>query len=208
MFAQFATCLQEGCLQRQRQTAVVDLMIVRAKDRRGDPGFEVRLQSARLRPAQPSELDAEVALELEREVEPLHVVARERHRERALGAVADRPAGRRLELVTEGRPQALAFQVEREQSFLAGLGLETRGQHAGCSPRCAMSGLAALEHGDLAAGFGKTPADAETRHPGANDGNARQSPSATGSVEHRKGADRHQTGDSLRWYDPGQVRWV
>jgi hypothetical protein len=33
MFAQFATCLQEGCLQRQRQTAVVDLMIVMAKDR-------------------------------------------------------------------------------------------------------------------------------------------------------------------------------
>ena len=39
-----------------------------------------------------------------------------------------------------------------------------------------MSGLAALEHGDLAAGGGETPADAETRHAGANDGNARQTP--------------------------------
>ena len=76
----------------------------------------------------------QVALELEREAEPLHVVARERHRERALVAVADRRAGGRLELVTEVRPQALALQIEREQPFLAGLCLETRGQHAGCGP--------------------------------------------------------------------------
>ena len=71
-----------------------------------------------------------------------------------------------------------------------------------------MSGLATIEDGDLAAGGGKTPSDTETRYTGANYSNARQSPSTTGSVEHRTGLDRHQTGDSLRWYDPGQVRWV
>jgi hypothetical protein len=57
-----------------------------------------------------------------------------------------------------------------------------------------MSGLAALEDGDLATGAGKAPADSETRHAGANDGNARQNPSATSSVERRKGGDRHQDG--------------
>ena len=109
-------------------------MIVRAQDRRSEPGPKVRLQPACVRAAQPSELDIEAALEFEREAKPLHIVARESHRQRALGAVADRPAGGCLELVAEGRPQTLALEIKCEQPFFTRLSLQTCGQHPGCSP--------------------------------------------------------------------------
>ena len=158
VLAQRAARREERLLQRQHQAAAVDLMVVRAQHRGGKARTQVRLQPARLDAAQPLELDAAGALELEREAQPLDVVARERDRERALLAVAHADAGGGFELIAERGPQALALQIEREQAFLAGLGLEARRQHAGRGPGRAASRLAALEHGDRAAGGGKPPA--------------------------------------------------
>ena len=173
MLAQHAARRKERLLERHDQAAAVDLMVVRAQHPAGEARPQVRLQPARLDAAQPLQLDAAASLELEREAQPLDVIARQCHCERALVAVAHPYARSGFELIAEGRPQALALQIEREQALLAGLGLEARRQHARRGPGRAASRFATLEHGDRAAGRGETPGDAQARHAGADHGDAR-----------------------------------
>ena len=97
------------------------------------------------------------------------VVAVEGDDHRALVAVFDRHAGGGFQLAREIGPQALAFERQRQQRLLAGLGLDRGGEHAGRGPAGAVPGLAAVIDGDGAAGLREPPGDAEADHAGADD---------------------------------------
>ena len=129
----------------------------------------MRLALARLRPAQPLDIEAEPALEIVGVAQLRRVVAIERDDERALVAVADRQVARAFQLAREIRPQPLAFQRQRQQLLLARLGLDRRRQHAGRRPARAVPGFAPVVHGDPAAGLGQAPGDGEANDPGADD---------------------------------------
>ena len=186
LLLQLAAGPQEGLLQGQHQEAVVDLMVPRAVDRRRRAGPEVGLSRACLAAAQPLELDAQAALELVAEAQLLDVVAIERGDQGALVAVAEGPAAGGLEVAAEGRPEPLALQGQLQQRLLAGLAFDARSQHAGRRPGGAPPGAAAVEDGDVAAGLGEPPGNAEAANAGTDHGD----PGAAGSIE--RSGTRHR----------------
>ncbi len=74
------------------------------------------------------------------------------------------------ELRGEGGPARLALAPERDQRFLAGLGLRAGRQHAGSGMARAGAGGALVEHRDRRAARRQPPGDAEPDDAGADDG--------------------------------------
>src|SRR5215472_12484855 len=113
-------------------------MIAAAQHCTRKPGAQMRLEPADLGWRQPFE--AEAPLELVSEAKLIEVVAGQRDDDRTLVPVFDRDPGSRLEFARELRPQTLAFERQREQCFLAGLGFDCGGEHAGSRPAGAAPG--------------------------------------------------------------------
>src|SRR6516225_8437731 len=128
-------------------------MVASAKHGTGKAGAQMRLEAADLGWRQPFEVEAEAPLELVSEAKLIEVVAGQRDDDRTLVPVFDRDPGSRLEFARELRPQTLAFERQREQCFLAGLGFDCGGEHAGSRPAGAAPGLAAFVNADLATRF-------------------------------------------------------
>ncbi len=129
----------------------------------------MRLASPRLSPRQPFELEAEALLKIVSVAQLFDVIAGQRYDDRALIAIADRNPGQRLDLARETRPHALAFERQRQQLFLARLGLDCRGQHSRSCPARAMSRRSAVVHGHRATRLREAPSDPQPDDPGADD---------------------------------------
>ena len=157
-----------------RELAVVDLMILRRKQRAGDFSGQMRLARPRRGGRKPFERQIELFLKLQPMADLGLVVGGERENERALAAQFDVDAACPQELLGEGRPARLAVAAERNQILFARLGFASRREHAGRRMARARSGRAAVEYLDCRAA-GEPPADAEPDHAGADDGHARLS---------------------------------
>ena len=190
-----ARSLGEGAAEQP----VLDLMVARAPDRGGDAGLQMRLALARLRRGQPVQIEAEPLLEFVGMAQRRGVIAVERDDHRALAAILDRDAGGGFEFAGEIGPQALAFERQRQERLLAGLGLDRGGQHAGRRPARAMPGHASIVNGDGAAGLREPPRDAEADDAGADDDCPRP------LLRNRKAV---LMTDSPPPGMPGQVHWV
>src|SRR5579862_4279074 len=100
------------------------------------------LQPPRLGGIEPIEVEPDAALKLERMTQRLGVVAVERDDQRPFVAVLAGNPGRRCELAGEVRPQALAFERQRQERLLARLRLGCGGEHPRCRPARASPGFA------------------------------------------------------------------
>ncbi len=158
-----------GHCQCAAELAVFDLVVARAPHRGGDAGLQMRLLLARLGRGEPGEVKAEPLLEFEGMAQLRRVIAVERDDDRPLVAVFGRDAGCGLDLAREIRPQALAFERERQQRLFARLGLDRRGKHAGRRPTRAMPGFAPVVDAHRAARLREPPGDAEADDAGADD---------------------------------------
>ena len=159
-----------GDAQGGGELAVVDLVVLRAPHRAGELAGEMRLASSRLRRRNPLQRQAELLLEDEMMMQPRLVVRGRGDDQRAFGAQFHIDAGGRLQFGGKGRPARLAVAAERDQRFLAGLGLGAGGEHPGGGVAGARAGRAAVEHRDRCAARGQPPGDAEADDAGADDG--------------------------------------
>ncbi len=119
----------------------------------------MRLAAPRLSPRQPLEIEAEALLKIIGVAQLLGIIAGQRDDDRALVAIADRNPGCRLELPRKTWPHALTFERQRQQLFLAGLGLDCRGQHPRSCPARSMSRCRAVVHGHRTTRLGEAPSD-------------------------------------------------
>ena len=158
-----------GDAQRLRQLAVVDLMVLRGKQRAGDFAGKMRLARPRRGGRQPFERQIELALKLQAMRDLGLIVRGQGEMQRAFAPQFDIDAARPQKLLGKGRPARLALAAERDQRFFAGLGFAAGRQHAGRRVAGARSGLAAIEHRDRGAA-GKPPGDAQADDAGADDG--------------------------------------
>ena len=173
MLMQGPTRRQERGAQRGDQLPVVDLMILPAEHGAANARRQVRLHAPRLPAGQPVDFQAETTLEFIGIAQFGDIVAMRRDDQCAFIPVADIDTGYGRQFRREGRPGSLAFQIEGEQHFLAGLRLHMRGQHAGGSPACLPAGLAPFEDINAATGRRQPPADAQPADTAADDGDAR-----------------------------------
>ena len=152
------------------ELAVVDLGILGAPHRAGELAGEVRLAPARLRRRNPGQRQAELLLERKLMVQARLIVRGQREQQRALAPQLHVDPGGLPEFGREGRPARLALAPERDQRFLARLGLGAGGEHPGGGVAGAAAGGAAVEHRDRGALRGQPPGDAKPDHAGADDG--------------------------------------
>ncbi len=236
MLAQRPARPEEGRAQGGDDLPVIHLMVEGTVERGGDAARQMRLALARLVARQPLHRKLVPPHVVLLEAELLEVVAIERHHHRPLAAVAHPHPGRGLEVAGEVRPLRPALEQQRQERLLAGLGLDVCGEHAGRRPGGAVSGLAALEHGDGASGAGQVPADGQpadaaaddddhgsrspARRPyphgrvarlnastGASTGMSPRERTCRAATEGQEERRRSVRG-SLRWHHPDQVRWV
>jgi hypothetical protein len=161
-----------GDAQGLDEFAIVDLMVLRAKHRAGDFSRKMRFFGTRRGGRQPSERQIETALKLEPMGKLAMIVSGQSEDKRALAAQFDIDAGDAEKLRGKTRPTRLTLAAERDQRFLAGLGLTARREHAGRCMACTPAGVAAIKHRDRRAAR-KPPCDAKPDYAGAEDRNAR-----------------------------------
>ena len=100
------------------------------------------------------------------------IVGGQRQHQRALAPQFDIDAARPRKLLGETGPTRLAFAAERDECFLARLGLAASRQHAGRGMACPRAGLAAIEHRDIGP-RGEPPGDAQPHDARADDDDTR-----------------------------------
>ncbi len=145
------------------------------------------------------EVEAQAFLELKGMAQLDGIVAIERDDDRSLIAIFDRDARGDLHLARKIRPQALAFERQRQERLLARLGLDRGGEHPGRSPAGAAPGLAAVVHRDRAAGLNQPPGNAQADDAGPDDDCLRT----------LRGNDNGRANSGLPSPGmPGQVQWV
>ena len=199
MLDQLDPGMPRGDRQRLSQQPVLDLVIAGAEDGRSGTRFQMRLALSRLGGGQPLQVEPKPFLEFIGMAQLGCVVAIERDDQRALVAVIDRDAAGPFQLACEIGPQALAFERQRQERLLPRLRLDRRSEHAGGRPAGTAPGVAAVVHGDRAAGLCQPPRDTEADDPGADDDRLRTV----------RWNDNRRANDGLPSPGkPGQVQWV
>ncbi len=161
-----------GDAQRLHQLAVVDLVVLRGKQRAGDFAGKMRLARPGGGGRQPFERQIELTLKLQALRDLGLIVRGQGEMQDALAPQFDIDAARPQKFLGKGRPARLALAAERDQRFFAGLGFAASRQHAGSRVAGARSGLAAIEHRDRGAA-GQPPGDTQADDAGADDGDTR-----------------------------------
>ena len=159
-----------GDAQGGRELAIVDLVVLRAEHRASELAGEVRLAPSRLRRRNPVQWQPELVLEHEVMIQPRLVVGRQGDDQRPLGPQFHVNAGRPLQFRGESGPTRLALAAQRDQRFLAGLGLRAGGEHPSGGVACASASRALVEYLDRRPLSRQPPGDAQPDHPGADDG--------------------------------------
>ncbi len=149
------------CAQRAEHQARVDTVVVRRMQRQAHGRRERRLAFARLASAQPLGRQAERVAKGDLALQLARLVCVARDQQRARGQQSDVFAGRRGQLVREGRPHVGRAQAEVEHApaGLAELHLGYRREHPRRHARGAGAERVALEHRNAHAALSRAPGD-------------------------------------------------